>query len=262
MAGVKEAKGSKPAKGSKDLQELSAGELEVLEEERAFLLRSLRDLDAEHEAGDVDQHDYDSLRDDYTARAARVIRTIERHQARRAVEEPRASRWRRVGVAAGVVLFALLAGVIVAQATGRRQAGETATGSIRETSRQQIDRAIQTAATGDYDAAVAMLDDIVAVAPDNVEALTYKGWFQYRAGDGGDGVDSLTAAVQADPTFPATHAFLAVILAQNGRPDLAREELDRLDALDPPAVILQLVEPLRQELEARPAESPTGPPAG
>jgi Tfp pilus assembly protein PilF len=161
-----------------------------------------------------------------------------------------------VGVAAGVVAFALLAGVVVAQATGHRRAGETATGDIRESSRQQVDQAIQVAQTGDYDQAVALLDEVLVTAPDNVEALTYKGWFQYRAGDGGDGVDSLTAAVQADATFPATHAFLAVILAQNGRPDLAQEELARLDALDPPAMILELVEPLRQELaaEAPPAE--------
>ncbi len=258
MAEVKD-RPERPGKAGPDraeLRNLSADELAVLEEERDFLLRSLRDLDAERAAGDVDHHDSDALRDDYTARAARVIRSIERHQARQAAEEPRSSRWRRVAVAAGVVAFALLAGVVVAQATGHRRAGETATGDIRESSRQQVDQAIQVAQTGDYDQAVALLDEVLVTAPDNVEALTYKGWFQYRAGDGGDGVDSLTAAVQADATFPATHAFLAVILAQNGRPDLAQEELARLDALDPPAMILELVEPLRQELaaEAPPAE--------
>ena len=44
----------------------------TLEEERTFLLRSLRDLDAEHAAGDVDEHDYTTLRDGYTKRAADV----------------------------------------------------------------------------------------------------------------------------------------------------------------------------------------------
>ena len=232
-----------------ELRDLTVEELLLLEEERDFLLRSLKDLDAERAAGDVDEHDYETLRDDYTARAARVIRAIERHQARR---EPaaRSSLWRKVGVAAGVVAFALLAGVLVAQATGRRGAGDTATGDIRESSRQLIDEALQTASTGDFEGAVVLLDEVLEVAPDNVEALTYKGWFEYRSGAGGDAVDSLTAAVEADPSFPATHAFLAVILAENGRPDLALEELRRLDALDPPAQIRRLVEPLRQRLDA------------
>ena len=51
--------------------------LAELEEERRFLLRSLDDLDREHAAGDVDKHDYATLRDGYTARAATVIREIE-----------------------------------------------------------------------------------------------------------------------------------------------------------------------------------------
>ena len=41
-----------------------------LEEEREFLLRSLRDLEREREAGDIDDDDYRTLHDDYTARAA------------------------------------------------------------------------------------------------------------------------------------------------------------------------------------------------
>ncbi|MEO7837244.1 MAG: hypothetical protein ABIS21_06340, partial [Acidimicrobiales bacterium] len=48
-----------------------------LEEERDFLLRSLQDLEREQEAGDLDEADYRSLRDSYTARAAAVLRAIE-----------------------------------------------------------------------------------------------------------------------------------------------------------------------------------------
>jgi hypothetical protein len=51
--------------------------LESLEQEREFLLRSLADLDDEYEAGDIEDHDYRSLTDDYTARAAAVLRAIE-----------------------------------------------------------------------------------------------------------------------------------------------------------------------------------------
>ena len=48
----------------------------ALEEERDFLFRSLRDLDAERTAGDIDDEDYQSLRDDYTVRAAEVVRRL------------------------------------------------------------------------------------------------------------------------------------------------------------------------------------------
>ena len=55
----------------------TGGELESLEEERDFLLRSLADLDAEHQAGDIDERDYRTLTDDYTARAAAVLHAID-----------------------------------------------------------------------------------------------------------------------------------------------------------------------------------------
>jgi len=56
---------------------------ESLEQERQFLLRSLADLDAEFAAGDIEEDDYHSLTDDYTARTAAVLKAIE------AVEGPR-----------------------------------------------------------------------------------------------------------------------------------------------------------------------------
>ena len=48
----------------------------ALEEERDFLLASLDDLERERAAGDVDDHDYRTLRADYTARAAAVLRAL------------------------------------------------------------------------------------------------------------------------------------------------------------------------------------------
>ena len=40
------------------------------EETTEFLLQSLRDLEREREAGDIDDDDYRALHDDYTVRAA------------------------------------------------------------------------------------------------------------------------------------------------------------------------------------------------
>jgi len=238
---------ARPRSGRLDPDTLAA-----LEEQRDFLLRSLDDLRREHHAGDVDDVDFRVLEDDYTARAARVIRAIEAHEARVMAARPRRSRARALAVACGVVLFAVLAGLLVAQAAGRRQTGETATGGVRETTRTELDEAVQLAAEGDYDAAVAVYDQVLDEQPDNVEALTFKGWFQFLSGDQ-SGVVTLIDAVEADPEYPAPHAFLAVVFQRLGRPETALAELDRLDELDPPPEIANLVVGLREELEAEAA---------
>jgi hypothetical protein len=48
----------------------------ALEDERDFCLRSLRDLEAEWQAGDIDPADYRALKDSYTSRAAAVLRQL------------------------------------------------------------------------------------------------------------------------------------------------------------------------------------------
>ena len=54
----------------------------ALEDQRAFLLSSLADLDAEWDAGDIAEDDYLALKDDYTARAAAVLRALDRLDGR------------------------------------------------------------------------------------------------------------------------------------------------------------------------------------
>jgi tetratricopeptide (TPR) repeat protein len=230
--------------------------LAALHDERSFLLRSLDDLEREHDAGDVDHHDSETLRDDYTARAAAVIRAIESHGQRVAAgRRPRS--WRRtVLTVAGVVVFAVVAGVLVAQASGRREAGETLTGDIRESTRTQLADAVQLANAGDYEGAIEVYDEVLDQDPRNAEALAYKGWFLFLDGDA-TGLDSLVAAAEADPDFPDTHAFMAIILARSGRPDEALVALDRLDALDPPAGITELVAPIRAQVESQVADGGT-----
>ena len=48
-----------------------------LEDERTFLLRSLEDLDREHEAGDLSDEDHAVLRDGYIARTAEVLKALD-----------------------------------------------------------------------------------------------------------------------------------------------------------------------------------------
>ena len=102
--------------------------LAELEEERRFLLRSLADLEREHDAGDIDDGDYATLRDGYTVRAAAVLREIDGGRAEPAAEAAaslgahrwRSPRWsspRSVGI-----------GFVLAAAWGERQSGQEITG--------------------------------------------------------------------------------------------------------------------------------------
>ena len=149
-----------------DLAGKSAAELE---EERNFLLASLEDLEAERDAGDVDEHDYTVLRDQYTARAAAVLRALDQQVLRGAgasvgprlggdggpgVSGPGGgggpgassgvggvrgrpsgaagrSRWARgtVAIVAAFAIFAALAGTLVMHTAGQRLPGDNVSGS-------------------------------------------------------------------------------------------------------------------------------------
>jgi tetratricopeptide (TPR) repeat protein len=237
-------------------RELDPDTLAALEEQRDFLLRSLEDLEREHDAGDVDDHDYASLKDDYTARAARTIRAIEAHHARAAAARPTRSWPRTVATIAGVVAFAVLAGVLVARFAGRREAGDALTGDIRESTRTQLDNGRLALQQERYDDAIAIYDEVLADQPDNVEAMAYKGRAQIGNGDM-EGVLTLIDAAEADPDYPDTHYFLAGAFAIAGRYDSALAELDRFDALDPPPALADEADDLRAEIEALQAAATT-----
>src|SRR4029079_3334841 len=96
-----------------------------LEHQRRFLLQSLRDLERERAAGDLDEHDYRTLKDDYTARAAAVLHAIDESKAE-LVQERRGLRRSTKATAlaiAGVLLVAIVAGVFVASSSGQRVPG-------------------------------------------------------------------------------------------------------------------------------------------
>lgn len=221
-----------------------------LEEQRDFLLQSLEDLEREHDAGDVDEHDYQALKDDYTARAAAVLRALEAHTSPMPLSAPPPSWRRTLLVGLGVLAFAALAGVLMAQALGRRDPGEVATGDIRQSITEKLNEAGRRGGAGDAEAAIALYDEVLADDPDNAEALTYKGWMLTLSGDAGAGLTTLIDAATRHPEYPDVHAFLAIVLFRNGLVEQAGRELDRLDALDPPPAITELTSGLRAQIDA------------
>lgn len=232
------------------------GERAALVEQRDFLLASLDDLDRERAAGDIDEVDYQALRDDYTARAAAVVRSLEAGEGRGRPTGRSPIRARPAVVGVVVVLFALLAGLAIARNFGERAPGETTTATETNTNREKVSRAQQLEAQGDPAAAARLYDEVLDRDPQNVDALTYKGWLLVRA-DLDGGTDLLDQAIALRPGFAPPHVFKAVGLRNQGRFEAALAELDEVDPTQLSA-FAGLVTNLRQELEAQLAEGGAG----
>lgn len=206
------------------------------DDERAFLERSLADLDAERAAGDLTAEDYTLLKERYEARLAR---------SGDAVPAPAPSGGRRPAkVAAIVVVVAALAvgtGFTVARFAGRRDPGQTITGNLPPRAEPPLERAARLAAAGDVLGALEAYDEVLADDPSDVEALTYKGWLLRNVGAANDepdlaerGVALLEQASQADPTFAEVWLFLGIVyLRDQSDPARSREALTLAIANDP-----------------------------
>ena len=204
-----------------------------LEEQRDFLLRSLEDLEREHDAGDIDEHDYEALRDDYTVRAAAVLRALDAHAALQ-TEAARPKR-RVVMWVVGVVAFAVLAGIGVALTSGRRDAGSVASGDPSRGAAENIARADQLMSEDKLEEAIVAYTKALTDQPSNVRALTYRGWLYFQTDDLTKAWADLDAAVKIDATFPDAHVFRAIMLVQDKKWTDAYGEYKAIDLATAPA---------------------------
>ena len=143
--------------------------------------------------------------------SAAPSRTARRSSRRTAGRRVRAAR-RRSSPASSC--FALLCGFFVARAAGRRDPGNTITGDISQTARERNTQCLNEA-RDDPSKAVACYTSVLADAPQNVEALTYRGWVRFVSGDA-KGIVDLQQAVKLDGNYPDVHAFLAIVLFRAG----------------------------------------------
>lgn len=246
-----------PTPSVKGRRRLDPDTLAELEDQRDFLLRSLDDLEREHDAGELDEDDYEHLRDDYTRRAAEVIRSLDEGRVAFAESRaPRASWPRRLGALAVVAVLGVGAGIAVAQSSGSRMPGDSFTGGIRETVAQRLQRAAQLAATNDVTGALEIFDEILEEDPDNVEALSERGLLLVSVGQGNDrpalssmGVDSIERAVEVDPGHARGHFYLGLATRLRGDTEGADESFDRALAADPSPQLRQEIEQFRAFVE-------------
>ena len=224
-----------------------------LREEREFLLTSLADLEREFAAGDVADDDYVSLKDSYTARAAIIIRELSDIE-QRIVRKP--IGWRPFAWSALVVLLAITAGVVVARNTGERLPGQGMTGAIDDGSVSSLLVQARSMGMTDIPGVLDLYSRVLTVEPDNIEALTYFGWFTVlsstQEADAAsaatrlqNGMLLLRQATIADETYPDAHCFLGIAFFRFiDDAASAQPEMDACLAENPPAEVASMVQGL------------------
>jgi tetratricopeptide (TPR) repeat protein len=248
-------------------------ERRTLEEERDLLLAQIRQLDDER--AELDDAAYRDLRDGYVSRAASVIRAIDslgedapdsigahaepvaEGPGESAVSEetnPKRSR-RRAKVligTAGAVVFAVGAGLLVASAMGARQPGQASSGSVPPSPAQELATARQAMAAGDQLDALKLYNAVLAVEPNQPEALAYRGWLLRLAGDArkdpnliAQALASEKAAVASDPQYPDARFFLGLILLDDEHDAAAAvPQLEAYLASNPGPQVSKTVQPI------------------
>ena len=249
--------------------------LAALEEERSFLLRSLDDLEREHGAGDVDDDDYVALKDDYTARAAAVIRAIEqREQVVRSTRRPR--DWKRTALVLLLVgVVAVGAGWVVFRDSGTRAPGQGLTGDARQDSANlilqaqgltgQAQAALQ---AGDPEKAVKQFEDAVRtytraleISPGNVQAITYRAWVLHTVAINSEesarveldaqARQGLDEAIAIDPKYSDARVFRAILERNAGQWAAAQADLDAIDMSAIPPFMTNMVNSVRADVAAK-----------
>ena len=265
---------SKSASASARRRELDPDALAALEEERDFLLRSLEDLEREYAAGDVDDSDFEELKDDYTARAAAAIRAIEDRTA--AVKSLRPQRnWQRTAL--GLVLvgaLAVSASWLVFRNAGTRAPGQGLTGDIRQDSSNlilqaqgltgQAQASLQagdsTKALKQFESAVQAYDKALEISPENVQAMTYRGWVLHTIALSSElsvaadldrqALEYLDEAIAIDPLYSDARVFRAILERNAGEFGAAKADLDAIDMNAIPMYMIQMVNSLREDVAA------------
>jgi len=253
---------------------------EALEEERDFCLRSLKDLDAEFAAGDIDRVDYEALRDSYTVRAAAALKALggvtpvflppngaasdAGASLNRSVAPPRRSRGpvnfrRRAGVAVGALVVAAGACWSVVESSGARLPGQQITGQalVSEQVAAQLLAAQKATSKGDDVSAIKAYQKILASQPDQPEALTGEGWLLAQTQQPAllkQGLTMLARAERAAPDYSPAHLYRGIALLSEDDYGDAIPELQWYLAHSPDPQLAPRVRQALQQAQAQEAQ--------
>ncbi|MGB3410379.1 MAG: tetratricopeptide repeat protein [Microthrixaceae bacterium] len=228
------------ADGTSESRRVDLDELARLEEQRDHLLSSLKDIENEHAVGDMDDVDYQALKDDYTVRAADVLRALDAgasslDQARR----PTMGRARAALIFVGILGFAVVAGITVAKTSGQR--GDNAITGSAGPLREQL-ATCQPLSFQEPEKGIKCYEKILEKAPDNLEALTYQGWAQVRAERVDEATKNFDRVVELDPGYSDVRVFRAVVATRQGDFAAAAAEVSKFYANDPSPMAIQVLQ--------------------
>jgi hypothetical protein len=226
---------------------------------------SLEDASREHDAGELSDADYASIaaRENTALDEARLALSVLEVEVREAAAPlptatRRVRRPRRLVIA--LACFVLAAGVLVWANLGLRQAGTSATGGLDLTQNQKLQQLLSEAqsdlAGGDAAAALSAYQQILALQPTNVAALTEAGWLDFSAGSSRHdvlvvtrGVSLLREALSLAPHSPAPRLYYAIVAdATPGNKTLATREFKVFLTQHPSAAQLAIAAPFLRSL--------------
>lgn len=261
---------------------MSEDELWRLRDERDFLVRSLRDADLEHQAGDLATEDYQVLHRRDADRLAQVEAAIAAsEEARTKISEdaggqeaeggsnpkrsPAARRRRRRNLLAAGGVVAIVAGIVILifHVVSPRLPGQTSSGSLDLGTTQRVQRQLAQAAAlvdaGRLAQALTVYQQVLKERPHQPQALAERGWLEYEAGVEVNqpalihkGRASIEASIHAQPTGYPGHLYLGTIELQQDHNAAAAVGQFRLFLSEhPPKALVQSAAPfLRQAFQA------------
>jgi hypothetical protein len=167
------------------------------------------------------------------------------------------------------VLLAITAGVVGARNTGERLPGQGMTGAIDDGSVSSLLVQARSMGMTDISGVLDLYSRVLTVEPDNIEALTYFGWFTVlsstQEADAGaaatrlqNGMLLLRQATIADETYPDAHCFLGIAFFRFiDDAASAQPEMDACLAENPPAEVASMVQGLVTQIDDAVAASTT-----
>ncbi len=163
-------------------------------EEKEFLLQSLEDLDVEHAVGDLTDIEFETLKKDYSRRLAAVVRKMEGVEQVSPPVRRQSVWWVAIILAVGSTL-----GIAVAQFSGLRAPGEPISGEIDVSPRTRLADARESFLLGDLDSARSIVEEVLRDAPDLAGALILSAQIHERAGDPLPAVRQLDQVLKDEP---------------------------------------------------------------
>ena len=179
------------------------------------------------------------------------------------VSAPRRVRHRRLLVV-GLLCLAGALGIFLWSTISARQAGNSITGSIALGNQQKLQQYLTEAeadvANGNVVAALSAYQNVLAIQPKNVQALTQAGWLDFSAGSSAQnlkimkiGVSFLREAIVLAPRLAAPRLYYAIVADSTpGNEATAKRQFEEFLALKPSAGQLAIAKPFLKKLGITP----------